>query len=45
MMAGFDIPKNDPADVVAQALDGLAAGDDEVLADQDTIDARAALAT
>ncbi|WP_406274270.1 hypothetical protein OH779_38935 [Actinacidiphila glaucinigra] len=26
MMSGWDIPKNDPADVVRQALDGLEAG-------------------
>ncbi|WP_445149884.1 SDR family oxidoreductase [Baekduia sp. Peel2402] len=44
MMAGWDIPKNDPADVVRQALDGIEAGADEVLADQDTIEAKAALA-
>jgi NAD(P)-dependent dehydrogenase (short-subunit alcohol dehydrogenase family) len=44
MMAGWDIPKNDPADVVRQALDGVQAGATEVLADQDTIDAKAALA-
>ncbi len=44
MMAGWDIPKNDPADVVRQALDGLEAGAAEVLADQDTAEAKAALA-
>lgn len=44
MMAGWDIPKNDPADVVRQALDGVAAGATEVLADRDTIEAKAALA-
>lgn len=33
MTAGVDAPKNDPADVVAQAYDGLAAGAFEVLAD------------
>jgi NAD(P)-dependent dehydrogenase (short-subunit alcohol dehydrogenase family) len=44
MMAGWDIPKNDPADVVAQALDGVAAGVTEVLADRDTAEAKAALA-
>ncbi|QXC59306.1 SDR family oxidoreductase [Aquihabitans sp. G128] len=33
MTAGVDAPKNDPADVVAQAYDGLAAGDFEILAD------------
>ncbi len=36
MMAGWDIPLNDPADVVRVALDGLAAGALEVLADDDT---------
>ena len=43
MMAGWDIPKNDPADMVRQALDGLAAGQLEVIADADTAAARAAL--
>jgi NAD(P)-dependent dehydrogenase (short-subunit alcohol dehydrogenase family) len=43
MMAGWDIPKNDPADVVRAALDGLQAGALEVLADQESIDAKAAL--
>jgi hypothetical protein len=45
MMAGWDIPKNDPADVVRQALDGIEAGQLEIIADQDTADAKAALAT
>ncbi len=44
MMAGWDIPKNDPADVVTAALDGLQAGATEVLADQETRDTRAGLA-
>ena len=43
MMAGWDIPKNDPADVVRQALDGLEAGHLEVIADRDTALAKAAL--
>jgi NAD(P)-dependent dehydrogenase (short-subunit alcohol dehydrogenase family) len=43
MMAGWDIPKNDPVDVVRLALDGLARGELEILADQDTIDAKASL--
>ncbi|MET9878861.1 SDR family oxidoreductase [Actinacidiphila glaucinigra] len=43
MMSGWDIPKNDPADVVRQALDGLEAGALEVLADEDTRLAKAAL--
>lgn len=33
MTAGLDVPKSTPADVVAQALDGLESGADEVLAD------------
>ena len=36
MMAGWDIPKNDPADVVRAALDGIEAGALEVIADADT---------
>jgi NAD(P)-dependent dehydrogenase (short-subunit alcohol dehydrogenase family) len=43
MMAGWDIPKNDPADVVRQALDGIEAGQLEIIADQDTAEAKAAL--
>jgi NAD(P)-dependent dehydrogenase (short-subunit alcohol dehydrogenase family) len=43
MMAGWDIPKNDPADVVRQALAGLEAGDLEVVADADTAAAKAGL--
>jgi NAD(P)-dependent dehydrogenase (short-subunit alcohol dehydrogenase family) len=45
MMAGWDIPKNDPADVVRAALDGLEAGAFEVIADADTAASKAALAT
>ncbi|MFE7974382.1 SDR family oxidoreductase [Streptomyces shenzhenensis] len=45
MMSGWDIPKNDPADVVRQALDGLEAGAVEVLADEDTAQTKAALST
>lgn len=44
MMAGFDVPKNDPADVVRAALDGIEAGRAEVLADEASVAARAALA-
>jgi NAD(P)-dependent dehydrogenase (short-subunit alcohol dehydrogenase family) len=44
MMAWADIPKNDPADVVAAALDGLEAAAREVLADEDTRRARRSLA-
>jgi NAD(P)-dependent dehydrogenase (short-subunit alcohol dehydrogenase family) len=36
MMAGWDVPKLDPADVVRAALDGVEAGVDEVLADEET---------
>lgn len=45
MMAGWDIPKNDPADVVRAALDGLEAGRFEILADRDSTEAKAALST
>jgi NAD(P)-dependent dehydrogenase (short-subunit alcohol dehydrogenase family) len=44
MMAGWDIPKNDPAVVVRAALDGLEAGAVEVIADEDTALTKAALA-
>jgi NAD(P)-dependent dehydrogenase (short-subunit alcohol dehydrogenase family) len=44
MMAGWDVPKNDPADVVTVALDGLEAGEPEVLADQETKETKASLA-
>ncbi|MFD4028901.1 SDR family oxidoreductase [Streptomyces sp. NPDC058576] len=44
MMAGWDIPKNDPVDVVTVALDGLEAGVPEVLADQETRETKASLA-
>lgn len=43
MMSGWDIPKNDPADVVRQALDGIEADALEVIADEDTAQAKAAL--
>lgn len=43
MMASIDVPKNDPADVVRVALDGLAAGDHEILADQAAVDLKATL--
>jgi NAD(P)-dependent dehydrogenase (short-subunit alcohol dehydrogenase family) len=43
MMAGYDIPMNDPADVVRAALDGLEAGELEVVADADTAAVKAAL--
>lgn len=44
MMAGWDVPKNDPADVVRMALDGIEAGQLEVLVDADSIQTKAALA-
>jgi len=44
MMARFDVPKNDPADVVRVALDGIQAGRIEVLADDFTAQVKAALA-
>jgi len=44
MMAGRDIPKNDPADAVRTILDALEAGDDEVLVDDDTRAVKAMLA-
>ncbi|GAA2073111.1 SDR family oxidoreductase [Actinomadura alba] len=43
MMAGWDIDKNDPADVVRTALDGLEAGEIEILADENTVQVKAAL--
>ncbi|MEW5810479.1 MAG: SDR family oxidoreductase [Actinomycetota bacterium] len=44
MLAGIDMAKNDPADVVRAALDGLESGADEVLADAETRTAKALLA-
>jgi NAD(P)-dependent dehydrogenase (short-subunit alcohol dehydrogenase family) len=43
MMAGLDVPKNDPADVARAALDGIEAGALEVLADAASVHAKAAL--
>ncbi|MEV4217491.1 SDR family oxidoreductase [Nonomuraea sp. NPDC049725] len=43
MMAGYDVPKNDPADVVRAALDGVEAGRAEVVADDGTARIKAAL--
>jgi NAD(P)-dependent dehydrogenase (short-subunit alcohol dehydrogenase family) len=44
MVAGFDMAKNDPADVVRVALEGLESGADEVLADAETRSVKALLA-
>ncbi len=44
MLAGIEMAKNDPADVVRAALDGLESGADEVLADADTRAVKAKLA-
>ena len=44
MLDGIDMPKNNPADVVRLALDGLESGLDEVLADDETRTAKALLA-
>lgn len=43
MMAEFDIPKNDPRDVAAAGLDGVEAGELEILADDDTRAVKATL--
>ncbi|QQQ76669.1 SDR family oxidoreductase [Saccharothrix sp. 6-C] len=43
MTAGLDVPKNDPADVVRAALDGVEADLVEVLADQSVVDLKAAM--
>ncbi|TQM81713.1 short-subunit dehydrogenase [Saccharothrix saharensis] len=43
MTAGVDVPKNDPADVVRAALDGVEADLVEVLADQGVVALKAAL--
>ncbi|GAA1671867.1 SDR family oxidoreductase [Kribbella yunnanensis] len=44
MMAAYDVPKNDPADVIRVALDGLEADLTEVLADEPTRQVKASLA-
>lgn len=44
MVAAFDIPKSDPAKIVAIALDGVEAGLLEIVADDDTAHVKAALA-
>jgi hypothetical protein len=42
-MAGYDIPKLPPREVVATALDGLEAGLLEVIADRPTANVKASL--
>lgn len=44
MTAGVDAPKNDPADVVRTAYDGVEAGDAEILADEISRRVKAGLA-
>ena len=44
MMAGFEVPKADPVQVVRAALDGVAAGDLEVVVDSTAAQAKASLA-
>lgn len=44
MVAAWNVPKNDPVDVVRAALDGIEAGQLEVLVDADSIRTKAALA-
>ncbi|QIN84237.1 SDR family NAD(P)-dependent oxidoreductase [Rubrobacter tropicus] len=44
MMAGIDVEKNDPADVVRAALDGIEAGKLEVIADDQSAQVKAAMA-
>ncbi len=34
MIADLDVPKNDPADVARQIVNGIESGADEVLADE-----------
>jgi NAD(P)-dependent dehydrogenase (short-subunit alcohol dehydrogenase family) len=43
MTTGFDVPKNDPADVARQVVDAVENGDAEVLADEMTRQTKAAL--
>ncbi|MEM6105519.1 SDR family oxidoreductase [Mycobacterium sp. 050272] len=44
MTTGFDVPKNDPQDVARQIVDGIRDGEAEVLADESSRQAKAALA-
>ncbi|SOX51503.1 KR domain-containing protein [Mycobacterium ahvazicum] len=43
MTTGFDVPKNDPQDVARQIVDGIRDGEAEVLADEQTRQAKTAL--
>jgi NAD(P)-dependent dehydrogenase (short-subunit alcohol dehydrogenase family) len=43
MTTAFDVPKNDPRDVARQIVDGIRDGETEVLADEDSRQAKAAL--
>jgi NAD(P)-dependent dehydrogenase (short-subunit alcohol dehydrogenase family) len=43
MMAGFDLPKLDPAEVIRVALDGIEAGTREVLVDETSVQAKASV--
>jgi hypothetical protein len=44
MVSHVDAPKNDPADVARTALDGLEAGEVEILADALSLQVRSGLA-
>jgi len=44
MTSSFDVPKSSPEDIVRRALDGLEAGQDEVLADEITQQVRRGMA-
>ncbi|WAC91469.1 SDR family oxidoreductase [Mycobacterium sp. Aquia_213] len=45
MTTAFDVPKNDPRDVARQIVDGIRDGQVEVLADEDSRQAKAALSS
>jgi hypothetical protein len=44
MLAGYDIPKSAPADIVRTALDGIEAGQIEIVADEWSAHVKASLA-
>ena len=44
MMAGYDVPKADPVDIVRQALDGIEQNRLEVVADEAAASVKASLA-